>query len=251
MLCSGEDVLAARLDADESDAIRLVPKDRVCVRVRLAGEPVKTLQHCIERDCLCGEKKRSGGATRSKRKPRKHTPKSKRKRRKTQHSVKKVNFLAFCPDSFHPISEYKYYHVRFQRLDLPPTMAPTLRLQPTNASLPPRPPPVVGTPIQSPWLDSVERLRSKLSPSAMEKNERQRPLTAWDRLQLLKVLCDELCSSSRVRGALATRAQRKQELVSDLQQDVVRLRQMTKVAILLWIDLDTHKLKINPTNLLV
>ena len=100
VLCSGEDVRAAHLDTDESDTIRLIPKDRVCVRVRLAGEPVKTLQHCIERGCLCGEKKRSGGATRSKRKPRKHTPKSKRKRRKTQHSVKKVNFLAFCPDSF-------------------------------------------------------------------------------------------------------------------------------------------------------
>ena len=64
----------------------------------------------------------------------------------------------------------------------------------------------------------------------MEKSASQRPLTAWDRLQLLKVLCDELCSSARVRGALATRAHRKQELVSDLQQDVIRLRQMTKVS---------------------
>lgn len=112
-------------------------------------------------------------------------------------------------------------------------MAPTIRLQPINASLPPPLPPVVGALIDSSWLDKVEYLRSKLNPSAQHSSTSKRPLTAWDRLQLLKVLCDELCSSSTVREALVARTQRKQEIFSELQQDTVRLRQMAKVSIYL------------------
>ena len=82
-LRSGEDIRVPHLDA------QLVPKDNICVRLRLADEPVKTLKHFIDRACLGGIKKRNAAARSHKRK-RKQTPRSKRKRRKNQLSAKKV-----------------------------------------------------------------------------------------------------------------------------------------------------------------
>ena len=88
-LRSGEVVWVPRLDAHQ-----LIPKEHICVRVRLADEPVKTLKHFVDRVCLGGIKKRNVAARSSKRK-RKQTPRSKRKRRKTQLCARKV-FLFFC-----------------------------------------------------------------------------------------------------------------------------------------------------------
>ena len=119
--------------------------------------------------------------------------------------------------------------VRLQRSDMV-TTTPTLRLQSTTTSAPPPPPPVVGDLLKSSWLDKVEYLHSRLMPTTLQNSAGKRSLTAWDRLQLLKVLCDELCTSSALREALTARANRKQELVSELQEDVMRIRQMPEVS---------------------
>ena len=75
----------------------------------------------------------------------------------------------------------------------------------------------------TPWVEMVQVIKHRLSPKAAPSESALNP---WHRLQLLKILCDELMTSNLVRSELASRNRRSQELMAEYQSTLYQWRQM-------------------------